>query len=73
MKILFQQFDRNRKELMNDFSDVCVIPEVSDGFDASLASDVPGMMPVSLCSEKISFTIYLPRKSYRDIMIVYIR
>lgn len=58
MKILFQQFDRNRKEIMDDFSDVCVIPEVSDGFDASLASDVPGMMPVSLCSEKVSFGIY---------------
>lgn len=58
MKILFQQFDRNRKEIMDDFSDVCMIPEVSDGFDASLASDVPGMMPVSLCSEKVSFGIY---------------
>lgn len=39
--------------------DICSIPELSDGFDASLAACAPGLTPVSLCSkEEVSFGIY---------------
>ena len=48
MNISFRKFDRSS----------CSIPELSDGFDPTLAACAPGMNPVSFVSEEVPFGIY---------------